>query len=611
MCHLYTDKRIHLSVLISAVDLANLITESNCFMVNNVTRREFLSQTIPGTITTRKKDPQEDPFFKKYANKELPFVNARTNSGLGTYTGSWTEAEVKHLLRRTTFGASKQSIDLLTTMNLQDAVNRLIDNPQLPLSYPVNVYQNIYPDTQGVPFGDSWVYFNAPYNNDGDLNYARINYSFKPWWNGLMINQDTHILEKITLFWANHFGTQIEGFNYPKAVWQHHTMLRSHSTGNFRALVKLVTTDPHMLFFLNGNFNTSSAPDENYARELQELFTIGKGPASGYTEDDVKQAAKVLTGWRRQDEPDGSFSTYFNDTQHDTTDKTFSSFYNNRVITGRAGTDGQQETDDLIDMLLATDEAAKYVCRRLYRWFVYYVIDDAVETNVITPLAAIFRNSNYEIAPVLKALFTSEHFFDSINRGCIIKSPVDFYIGYCREFSINIPYTPVDVQYSFWQHFKDRCEQVDQKIGDPPNVAGWPAYYQTPIYYEAWINSDTIQRRCATITTYPAEFGYPLGNGSTVKIDTIQFSQLFPNAGDPNAVVANFAGHLLPLPVSDAELANMKTILLSTLGTDHYWTDAWNAYLGDSSNTMKEAVVRERLNALVSYITSLEEYQLY
>jgi hypothetical protein len=580
-------------------------------MENNLTRREFLSQTVAGTLTGDSDKTAEDPFFKKYANAALPSGGARTQAGLEYYAGTWLEADILHLLRRLTFGATKASVDLLKTMDVFSAVDKLIDNPVMPTSFPVNVYQPIYPDTQGVPYGDSWVYFSAPYNNDGDLNYNRINYSFKPWWTGQMINQDLHILEKMTLFWANHFGTQIEGFNFPKAVWQHHSTLRSNALGNFRTLLKLITIDPHMLLFQNGNSNSASAPDENYARELQELFSVGKGAGAAFTEEDVKQAAKILTGWRRKDEFDGFYSTWFNEAQHDTSTKQFSSFYNNRVIAGRSGAAGQQETDELLSMILATDEAAKYICRRIYRWFVYYVIDDATEANVITPLAAIFRNSNYEISAVLKALFKSAHFFDSVNRGCIIKSPVDFYIGYCREFKIDIPYDPVDVRYACWQHFKVRCEQADQRIGEPPNVAGWPAYYQTPIFYQAWINSDTIQKRADGISTYPSIYGYPLTNGFIIRIDAIRFTKQFPNPEDPNAVIKNFCTYLLPQPMSDGELANMKTILLSTLGTDHYWTDAWFNYLGDSANPVKEGIVRERLNALVSYITNLEEYQLF
>jgi len=580
-------------------------------MDNTISGRPLMPQAQGSIPPKNKKGPADDPFFKKYANKVMPVAGARTTSGLNTYTGVWTDAEIRHLLRRTMFGASKKSIDQLQGLSLTDAVNFLIDNPVLPGSSPVNVYQDIYADTLGVPFGESWVYIDVPYNNDFNLDYNRINYSFKPWWHGLLINQDTHILEKITLFWANHFSTQTLDFNYALAIWQHHNTIRANGLGNFRNLVKLITVDPHMLLFLNGNFNSASAPDENYGRELQELFTIGKGPDSAYTEDDVKQAAKILTGWRRQNEPNGFFSSYFNDAQHDTTDKQFSAFYNNRIIAGRTGQDGQFETDDLIDMLLATNEAAKYICRCLYRWFVYYVIDDAVEANVIAPLAAIFRGSNYEIAPVLKALFTSEHFFDPLNRGCIIKSPVDLYTGYWREFNLNIPNSPVETKYSYWQHMKDRCEETSQSLGDPPNVAGWPAYYQQPVYYQAWIYSDSIQRRANAIDNYASQFGYPIGNGSVVEIDSIFFNQQFSNPEDPTLVVANFAAYLLPQPVSDTELAYMKTILLSTLGTDFYWTDAWYAYLNDTTNTTKEYTVRHRLNSLVNYITSLEEYQLF
>lgn len=552
-----------------------------------------------------------DPFVKKYANKTVPIVSARTNSGLGTYAGSWTEAEIKHLLRRATFGASKQSIDLLKSMDLASAVNFLVDNPVMPNSYPVNVYQSMYPDTEGVPPGVSWVYYNTPYANDGNLNAMRITYSFKPWWMGLMINQDVHLLEKMTLFWANYFGTQTSGeFAFPKAIWQHHNMLRQNALGNFRTIIKQVTVDPHMLLYLNGDFNSASAPDENYARELQELFTVGKGPDSHYTEEDVRQAAKILTGWRRKDRPDGFFDTVFDDTQHDTTDKTFSSFYNNRVIPGRAGADGQLETDDLIDMLLSANETAKYVCRRLYRWFVYYVIDDQVEANVITPLADILRNNNYELAPVLKALFQSEHFFDPLNRGCMIKSPVDLYVGYCREFRLFIPYTPVEAQYQHWDHFKFESELAGQAIGDPPNVAGWKAYYQEPMYNQIWISSDAIQKRSDALSTYPSVYGYPLSSGFIIRVDSIWLAQQFANPEDPNAVVANLSNYLLPQPATAAQLASMKAILLSTLGTDHYWTDAWNAYMGDMANPTKEGVVRDRLNALVSFITELEEYQL-
>jgi len=512
----------------------------------------------------------------------MPFQGARTESGLSLYVGSWTETEVLHLLRRTTFGANKDSVDMLKAMSLTDAVNLLIDNPQFPTSSPINVYDNLYHDPQGCPFGVSWIEWAGSNDSDPMLNAYRINNTFKQWWTGLMINQQTHILEKITLFWANHFSTQ---------------------TGDF-------TIDPHMLLFLNGNSNSASAPDENYARELQELFTVGKGPGSAYTEDDVKQAAKILTGWRRQEQPDGFYTTIFNDNEHDVTDKQFSSFYANTVIAGKPGQDGQTETDELLNMILATDEAAKYICRCLYRWFVYYVIDSAAEQNVIAPLADIFRSNNYEIAPVLKALLNSDHFFDLVNRGCIIKSPVDFYMGFCREFKIDLETTYVDVIYSQWDQFWAMCNELGQNPGDPPNVAGWPAYYQEPIFYEAWINSDTIQKRARVMGIYTSTGS--MVDGTILKSDSIRFNKQFAHPEDPNEVIANFCKYLLPQPLTEIQIAYLKqSVLLTGQVNDTYWTNAWNDYTANPADPVAKGTILGRLDSLVNYITNMEEYQLY
>ena len=585
-------------------------------MDKNLTRREFLFPAVTDTTgTNRKKETaQEDPFFKKYANKEMPFAGHRTTTGLAPYTGALTDDVILHLLRRTTFGASKKSVEVLKTMtSAADAVSYLIYNQQFPSDTPVNNYQPEYPDTQGCPYGDSWVYYPGAENNDSLLAFYRTEYSFKAWWMGVMINQPTHILEKMTLFWSNHFGARTNEFNDPKAVYQHYNTIRTNALGNFRVLIKAITIDPHMLKFLNGYLNGKRAPDENYARELQELYTVGKGPGSQYTEEDVKQMAKILTGWRRQATGNGNFYTYFDDTDHDTSNKQFSSFYNNTLIYGKTGQDGQYETDDLLKMILDTDEAAKYICRCIYRWFVYYVIDDAEEQNVIAPLAKIFRDNNYDILPVLYALFTSEHFFDPLNRGCIIKSPIDLFIGLNREFVIPIPDVPLDMHYKHWIHFKVSCDETGQKLADPVDVSGWPAYRQQPVFYEAWINSTTIQKRAESLNYYSTT-GKQLENYSLtrVKIDSIATIKRFDNPGDPNAVVNDFIKFMLPLPVSGTQFSLMKTILLTTsTAPDAYWTSAWNAYIAFPGDPANESTVRNRLDELVGYITRLEEYQLY
>ena len=187
-----------------------------------------------------------------------------------------------------------------------------------------------------------------------------------------------------------------------------------------------------MLIYLNGYLNSASAPDENYARELMELFTLGKGPTVAYTEDDVRTAARILTGWRINP------TTYLSHLILPNMIQTANSFHlisATQILRGQTGANGALETDDLINMIFAKDEVSKYICRSLYRWFVYYTMDGAAETNVIEPLAQIFRTNNYEIKPVLSALFKSEHFFDVLNQGCMIKSPVDQVIGCMRELA--------------------------------------------------------------------------------------------------------------------------------------------------------------------------------
>lgn len=579
---------------------------------NTLQRREFLSRMVSKQAAVQDLPPgdpgKEDVYFKKYSNQKLPFQNNRTTAGLAPYSGQWTEAEVLHLLRRTMFGATKASVDLLKTMTPSQAVDYLIDNPVQPTTMPLNVYGNPT-DVEGCAYLSSWYDFPGKFDGAKTSNGDRMSKSLKPWWLGQMVNQNTHILEKLTLFWANYFGTRTGDFNYPKAIWQHYRTLRNNALGNFRTFIKEITIDPHMLIVLNLNSSTKTAPDENYARELQELFTVGKGPDSQYTEADVKAAAKVLTGWRRLENADGSYTYTFNSGVHDTTNKQFSAFYGNKLITGQTGANGANETDQLLDMIFQTREVAKQVCRRLYRWFVYYVIDDAAETNVITPLADIFRSSNYEIAPVLKALFNSEHFFDTVNRGCIIKSPVDMYVSMIREFKLNLATTPVDIQYAHWKYFYDRCTVEAQNLGDPPSVAGWNAYYDGPAFYEVWFSATTIQTKARNLNSL-TKAGITV-NGIKLKTDSIAFNKLFPTPEDPNTVVSNFIKYLLPQDLGQTQKNYMKSILLSNQVTDSYWTTAWNAYIANPADTVALGVVQGRLDTLINYITSLEEYFLY
>lgn len=533
---------------------------------------------------------------------------ARTTSGLTPYAGPWDTEAVIHLLKRTMFGAAPQDIAYFKSLGVTQAVDQLL-NPVAPLpAPPVKDYDPTgasNPDT-AIATGATWV---NSYSDDGQVRFQRVD-SFKKWSIGLMINQDRSIREKMTLFWHNHFATETNVISEPIAVYRHHTLLRTNALGNFKALVKAVTLDTGMLIYLNGFSNVKQAPDENYARELQELFTLGKTNNPNYTEDDVKAAARVLTGWK-YDEPNSA--AIFDPTRHDTGSKQFSSFYNNTSIAGRSGaTAGNDELDDLLNMIFAkSTEVSQFIVKKIYRWFCYYTIDAAAQANVIDPLAQLFRNSNWDIKPVLDALFKSEHFFDALNRGCLIKSPLDIAVNLCREYEVAFPDATTDVPgaYGMWAFIRDQTLQFNQEFGDPPSVSGWPSYYQPPQFYELWINSDTLPKR-NQFTDVMIALGYTRGS-NTLKIDAVAFTQKLPNPADPNALISDAMAILYRVPVTDASRNMIKTsILLSGQTSDYYWTNAWNAYLSNPGDMMAYQTVYTRLRDLYRYLMNLAEYQL-
>ena len=528
-------------------------------------------------------------------------------TGLNPYTGPFTQTELQHLLKRTLFGASKADLDYFAGRTLPDVLGELLNPAVLIPPPPIKEYTTsttaTTPDT-AIAVGATWV---GDLNNDGTVQSQR-RASFKKWWMGLMINQDRSVLEKMTLFWHNHFATETNDVSNAQYIYRHHQLLRTNALGNFKTLTRAVTVDSAMLVYLNGQLNTRTAPDENYGRELQELFCCGKGPDSLYTEADVKAAARVLTGWRNNNT---TMTSYFDSTRHDTNPKVFSAFYNNTVIAGRTGTTaGDIELDEMLTMIFNVQEVAKYICRRIYRWFVYYDIDASVESNIITPLANIFRSNNYEIKPVLQALLQSEHFFDVLSRGCQIKSPVDLVVGMCREFPMAFqPSSDYITNYAHWNYMVTWVSNMQQNIGDPPDVSGWKAYYQEPQFYQIWINSDTLPKRNQFTDTMIVT-GYSFG-GKRIQVDGLGLVQQLNTPSDPNALINQLTSYLYRIDLSDASKTQLKRdILLSGQTSDHYWTDAWNLYISNPGNTANTTTVRNKIRDLLKYLLNLAEYQL-
>ena len=552
------------------------------------------SLTAPPSITSSGDDERVSP----YANKALP-KTARTTADLAPYAGPWTDVQATHLLRRTLFGPIRAEIVTAAGRSLAQVLDDLLTPAPIP-SPPLNVATT---DTN-VPIGQTWV----TQSFDQTVEGVRRS-SLRAWWMGQLVGQSMSLTEKMTLFWHNRFVVELGDINDARYGYVYSALLRQQALGNIKQLTKDVTTTPAMLRYLNGNQSTATAPNENYGRELLELFTIGKGPLIGpgnytnYTEDDVKAAARVLTGWRDNATTQAG---YYTASRHDTGSKQFSAAFGSRVITNG----GDQEYKTLVDMIFSQAETARNLCRALYRWFVYYVIDDTTEQQIIRPLATLLMQNNYEVAPVLRALLSSEHFFDAVNVGCVIKSPIDFSVTVCRQMQVAFPpATGAVAQYGMWDYLNSQTNVQQQYLGDPPNVAGWPAYYQTPQFYEMWINAVTLPRRNQLTDTL-------IGNGYTrnsfkLIIDPLALTLTLPaaTAADPNLLIAEYNKMLLPLTLTTTQLAFLKDTLLPGL-PDFEWTVEWNAYLAAPTNTAKKNAVLTKLQAMLRAMMGLAEYHL-
>ncbi|WP_309609790.1 DUF1800 family protein [Flavobacterium sp.] len=596
------------------------------------------------------KNAQEiDPLFEKYSRKiyngrrysslnyknKLKYKDTKDapqelerigiiNSGLNPYTGAWTVSQAIHLLRRTGFGHKKADVDTLLGLSLNNAVNLILNVNATPPSPPINYYNNIEPDENGLPYGADWT--NNAFNSDdigNDSNGYRTA-SLAAWSLGLALNQDITIREKMTLFWYHFIPIDFEfvkqssnryaNTNSARICYKYMKMFRDKGTGNYKSLIREMATQPAMMFYLNNQANSKTAPDENFAREIMELFTLGKDVTNIYSQADVVLAAKVLTGWRVQNLNTTNEVTNFVADKHDESTKSFSSYFSGTVIPNS----GAAELDLFIDMIFAKSKTvSEYICRRLYRFFVYYDIDDNVEANVIVPLAQFLVNSNWEILPVLDKLFKSEHFYDMANKGVYIKSPFDLIIGTMRTFDVNINVsdpTNYEAQYELWNTFNYVMGDMEQAMGRIPNVAGWQAFYQKPSFHEYWINSNSIQRRYGLVEGMLYGFDITKNNLTTrIEAKAIEYVKKFPNSiiEDPNLLVDECIKYLLPIDLSPSQKNILKSqTLLSNQASDYYWRGAWNTYLADTNNVDNTNIVKNRLRSLLLTIVQYAEYQL-
>lgn len=562
-------------------------------------------------------------FSKIQQARNLRLENTK---GLDPYTGDFGFQQKKHLLNRTMMGYAKRHYLDIEKLDLENSLNLIFSQQDFPAN-PINDYFYEFPKEKELSENKIAVEPYQDYSTIAEPNgspWARQQ-SFEAWLYKNMIEQPTSIHWRMVYFL--HSLLACSGGSV-KLYFQHYKMLFNNAFNSYKIILKELTIDPMMLEYLNLQNSSRNAPDENYARELQELFAVGKGPNSKYTESDVVEMSKLLVGWRYKWESktnDGPLVSMFEYNNHDTSDKHFSEFYGNRIILGRTGLDGMNELDEALDMILETQESSRYICRRLYQFFCFPEITDTVETNIIAPMAEIFRQNNYELAAPLRVLLASEHFYDAAFYSAMIKSPLDFVFNLKKTFQYKmVNYNdPTDIParlrdektqgFYFYRPLSWAMGNQGQNFLSPPNVSGWPAFYQKPVYDLYWINSDSISKRAQHGNGF-GDWGDYLCNGDrngsvNLRIDPVPYINTITSPENLEILIKETIQHFSGVEVLPDTLNRLKYSVLQGANEQHYSDLIYNIKKGGSQDQINE--LTGTLTRLFKLVFQLAEVQLF
>ena len=357
----------------------------------------------------------------------------------------------RHLLNRTGFEAHPAEIDALATLSRAEAVERILSGTGQAARTPPPAWVGEFTSPRVVRT------LSDVERKEFQRRQVERAVELKNWWVAEMLATPSPLTERMTLFWHNHFTSSLQKVRSASLIYRQNVLLREQALGNFATLLKAVSKDPAMLVYLDSATNRRGKPNENFAREVMELFTLGEG---NYTEQDIREAARAFTGWSI-DVESGEFLW-----------RPFAHDGGTKAVLGRSG---EFKGDDVLDILLDRPETAVFVVNKLWKEFVSPDPDPAE----VKRIAAVFRKSGYDIKSALRALLTSDAFYSPRNRGTLVKSPVDFVIGTMRQF---------DIGYSDPLPLTVLLRTLGQDLFSPPNVRGWPGG-------EAWINSTTLLAR--------------------------------------------------------------------------------------------------------------------
>lgn len=439
----------------------------------------------------------------------------------------WNTSKVRHAFRRLGFSANIMQTDDALALSPNDFIDNLVDAafnlPPTPTPfwgyYAVSDFTDV--ETENPQYINDW---RVQTGNDFMTETLR---------------------GRLASFWMGHFVTEVEVVFYAPYMFQYYNIIQTNALGNFREFVRSVGVDNDMLLYLNGFENTNNDPNENYARELYELFTLGEG--NGYTQDDITETARALTGYNHWSEPGADI--YFDSSTFDNTSK---------IIFGQEGNWGY---DDVIDILFAqrSNEIANHICTKLYKFFVSPDVDSFIETTIIAPLAQTFITNDFELVPVLKQLFKSEHFFDERALGVVIKSPFDVIFNFVTEGSFFYNDQLIDA-------FLYYAGLMGQEIYDPPDVSGWQRD-------ETWINSSTLTGRWQLMELY---VGFLFDSGYEFSLVDLA-RELSNDSNDPAFITQVMVDHFVSKPLHTATDYDIATDIFKWDIPQNYYDDGtWN-----------------------------------
>jgi len=496
---------VSVALILASPLLAVSETSEDSTLPEQVQRYEFLRERA---ANTERPDPDvarigSREFVLDRAPVENPVVaevgKRGTTSDWTPYTGTFGLEQAAHLLRRTVVGPTFDEMEAAVQDGLAQTVMNLLA-PQFPPPLPGPWAVEPIPDVS------DWTRDEI----DSLITQYRIwDEDLRMWWTEGIIDAGPNVTETMTHFWHDHFATGMDKVFYPMSIYTQNALLRQHAVGNFQTLTRNVSKDPAMLLWLDNQYNYVGQINENFARELLELFTLG---VDQYTQDDVVDVARAWTGYLTED----GITSIFVPSLHDDGLKTI------------LGQFGRWDGDDVIDIVFQQDECARFICRKLYRWF----IDEYPDEVLIEELAQTLRSNNYEIAPVLSQMLLSEHFFDTNYKGSVIRDGLDLYAGLPRSFGMAdqidlSDYLTIQAQ---WMRFS--MNTYDHWLLDPPNVSGWDGY-------RTWVNSTTLPwRKALSVSLVDGEI---FETNLAMQLDAIALANTFQNPDDPYLLIADLS----------------------------------------------------------------------